>query len=146
MGMPASTKAAGQSAMMAPDVCFVPAPPPPPAGVGGIPTPFPNIGQHSQADKTTTTVTIGNKEVLVEGSELPSSQGDEAGCSEIMPPGKRGVASMKNMEKIVFKKHSGTVKMQGKGVITHTCPTMHNANNITGSHAVPSQATVLVGG
>lgn len=131
--------------MMPPDVCFIPAPPPPPAGPGGIPTPFPNIGMHNRADKVTSKVTIGNKEVLVEGSEIPSSQGDEAGCSTIMPPGKKGLASMKNMDKVIFKKHSSTVKMEGKGVITHTAPTMHNSNNTGGAHSVPSQMTVIVG-
>jgi hypothetical protein len=52
---------------------------------------------------------------------------------------------MKNTDKVVFKKHSSKVKMQGKGVITHTAPTMHNANNTAGAHQVPSQMTVLVG-
>ncbi len=132
--------------MMPPDVCYLPAPPPPPAGPGGIPTPYPNIGMKNQADKTTSSkVTIRNKEVLVEGSEIPSSKGDELGCSEIMPPGKKGLASMKNMDKVIFKKHSSTVKMEGKGVITHTCPTMHNSNNTGGGHSVPSQTKVIVG-
>lgn len=144
MGMPASTKEGGQSMMMPPDVCNIPAPPPP-AGPGGIPTPFPNIGMQNGAEKTTTKVTIRNKEVLVEGSEIPSSKGDEAGVCQLVPPGKKGVASMKNMDKVVFKKHSSKVKMQGKGVIDHTVPTMHNSDNTGGGHSVPSQTTVLVG-
>jgi hypothetical protein len=146
MGTPASTKEGGQSMMMAPDVCFLPAPPPPPAGPGGIPTPYPNIGMKTGAEKTTTSkVTIRNKEVLVEGSEIPTTKGDEPGCSTIMPPSKKGLTSMKNMDKVVFKKHSGKVKMQGKGVIPHTAPTMHNSNNTGGGHQTPSQTVVSVG-
>jgi len=143
--MPASTKQAGQSLMMAPDVCFVPAPMPP-AGPGGIPIPFPNIGQHAQATKTTTTVFIAKKEVLIDGSEIPSTSGDEAGCSTNPIPGQKGLVSRKNMAKVVFKKWSATVKFQGKGVITHMAPTMHNQNNTAGMHSVPSQTTVFVGG
>jgi hypothetical protein len=143
--LPASTKQAGQSLAIAPDVCFVPAPMPP-AGPGGIPVPFPNMGQHAMAKKTTTTVYVGKKEVLVDGAELPSSSLDEAGCSMNPIPGQKGIISRKNMAKVVFKKHSGTVKFQGKGVITHTAPTMQNQNNAPGMHSVPSQMTVLVGG
>ena len=145
MGTPAATKEGGQAIGMSPDVCYLPAPPPPPVGVGGIPTPYPNIGELSGADGVTDKVLVRNKEVLVEGATCPSSKGDEAGCSTIVPPGQKGLASMKNMEKVEFSKHSDKVKMQGKGVITHTCPTKHNSTNTAGSQSVPSQTVVIVG-
>lgn len=143
MWFPVATKEAGQAICMGPDVCFLPAPPPPPAGPGGIPTPYPNLGMLVDADKTSKNVLIRNKEVLVEGSIVPFSKGDEAGCSTIVPPGQKGLASMKNMEKVEFVRHSSKVKFEGKGVITHTSPTKHNATNTAGNHGVPSQTVVL---
>lgn len=143
--MPASTKQAGMSLMMAPDVCFIPLPMPP-AGPGGAPIPFGNQGMHMQATKTTKKVFICKKEVLIDGSEIPRSSLDEPGCSMNPIPGQKGVVSRKNMEKVVFKKASATVKFEGKGVITLTAPTMHNKNNTAGMHSVPSQTTVFVGG
>lgn len=141
---PAATKEGGLASMMGPDVCYVPAPPPPPAGVGGVPTPFPNIGKLTGADGVTDKVLIRNKEVLVEGAFVPASEGDEAGCSTIVPPGQKGLASMKNREKVEFVSHSNKVKMQGKGTIFHTTPTKHNCTNTAGAHGTPSQTTVLV--
>jgi hypothetical protein len=143
MQFPNASKEGGQGIILSPDVCYIPAPPPPPAGPGGIPTPFPNIGNLTGADKTTDKVLIRNKESLVEGSLVPSSTGDEPGCSTIVPPGQKGLASMKNMEKVEFAKHSSKVKFDGKGVITHTSPTKHNSTNTAGNHSVPSQTVVL---
>jgi hypothetical protein len=140
---PVATTEGGQAAGLAPDVCYIPAPPPPPAGPGGIPTPFPNIGALCDADKVTKNVLVRKKSVAVEGSLLPHSKGDEAGCSTIMPPGKKGFASMENREKVEFTKHSSKVKMEGKGVITLNTPTKHNQTNTAGMHAVPSQTEVL---
>lgn len=141
---PAATKEGGQAMQLTPDVCYLPAPPPPPVGVGGIPTPYPNIGNLSTADGVTDKVLVRNKEVLVEGATVPSSTGDEPGCSTIVPPGQKGLASMKNMEKVEFAQHSSKVKMQGKGVIFHTSPTKHNSTNTAGNHSVPSQTVVIV--
>ena len=141
MQFPNSTKEGGQAMCLGPDVCYIPAPPPP-AGPGGIPTPFPNMGMHMQATKTTTKVYIRKKHCLIEGSEIPMSKLDEPGMGP-NPPTIKGLVSKKNMAKVVFKKHSGKVKMQGKGVIFHTVPTMHNANNNPGMHSVPSQTQVF---
>ena len=71
----AVSKAGGQCMAM-PDVCKVPAPPAPP-----VPTPFPNTGMCEDASKTVDKVLIENKEVVVQGSEIPSSHGDEAGTA-----------------------------------------------------------------
>ena len=90
---PALIKATGLC-LAFPDTCHIPAPPPP-AGPGGIPTPFPNIGDISSTDKCTKKVLFNKKGVLVKGSKIPRSQGDEAGCSNLPTP--KGLMSQKNM-------------------------------------------------
>lgn len=140
---PAASKEGGQATAVAPDVCFIPAPPPPPLGPGGTPTPFPNLGACAQATKTSSKVLVRNKETLVEGSEIPSSRGGEAGCSTIVPPGQKGIVSMKNMAKVEFKRHSSKVKVEGKGMLVVSVPTTHNAGNTAGLLSAPSQTTVL---
>lgn len=144
MKWPVSTREGGQSINLAPDVCFVPAPPPPPAGVGGIPTPFPNMASHSGCKKgTTTKVFVRGKLCLIEGSWIKQSSGDEPGCSTIQPPGKMGLKSRTHMAKCEFTQHSSKVKMQGKGVICHTASSKQNKGNTIGKHSVPSQSVVL---
>jgi hypothetical protein len=100
------------------------------------------------ADKCTSKVQIGNKGACVEDSNMPSSHGDEPGVSNLPTP--KGLMSQKNMGKIVFKNHSSKVKLEGKGAVTHTAMTAHNgdgnANDPVGSHTVPSQTKVLIGG
>ena len=58
--------------------------------------------------------------------------------------------SQKNMGKVVFKTHSSKVKLEGKGAVTHTASTAHNGdgnpNDPVGTHAVPSQTKVIIGG
>lgn len=144
---PAATKKGGM-AQATPDVCMVPAPPPP-TGPGGIPTPFPNIGQLSGCDKTVSKVMMENKETVVEDSEIPNSKGDEAGCAQAPPaPTPKGVVSQTNMGKVVFKRYSSKVKVQGKAVVTHTAMTAHNGNGNmnmpAGAHMAPSQTKILV--
>ena len=141
----AATKAGGM-AQAAPDVCFIPAPAPP-AGPGGIPIPFPNIAQFVTASKTCDKVLIENKPTIVEDSEIPHTQGDEAGCSPLPAPGK-GVVSHEIMGKCVFKTKSGVVFFKGKASVTQTATTSHNGSNANapvGTHTVPSQLKVLVG-
>lgn len=143
---PAATKGGGQ-ALATPDTCHIPAPPPP-AGPGGIPTPFPNTGMLSSADKCTDKVLVENKGCCVEDSEIGTTQGDEPGVSNLPTP--KGLMSQKNMGKMVFKNHSSKVKLQGKGAVTHTAMTAHNgdgnANMPAGTHMTPSQTKVIIGG
>jgi hypothetical protein len=140
---PAATKEGG-TCLATPDVCNVPAPPPP----GGIPTPFPNTGMLSEAEKCTEKVLIQNKGACVEDSDMPSSHGDEPGVSNLPTP--KGVVSQKNMGKVVFKTHSSKVKFEGKGAVMLTATTAHNgdgnANMPMGAHLVPSQTKVILGG
>lgn len=146
MRNPAATKAGG-TALATPDTCHLPAPPPP-AGPGGIPTPYPNNASLDSADKCTEKVQIMNKGACVEDSEIGSSHGDEAGCSNLPTP--KGLMSQKNMGKVVFKTHSSKVILEGKGAVVHTATTAHNgdgnANAPAGKHMSPSQQKVLIGG
>ncbi|HEY4248308.1 MAG TPA: DUF4150 domain-containing protein [Lacunisphaera sp.] len=133
-GLPASTKGGGMCQGM-PDVCKTPAPPAPP-----VPIPYPNIGQMTMAVKTALKVKIVGMPVVIEMSEIPMSQGDEAGVAG-------GVVSGKNMDKIVVKKGSMKVQVEGKGCAYLTCMTAHNganANMPAGAQIAPSQAKVLV--
>lgn len=130
-----ATKGGGQ-AFAFPDVCLTPAPPAP----NPIPMPYPNIGQLPQAVKTATKVKVVEKEVLLQNSEIPMSQGDELGVSG-------GVQSGVNMNKVTFKKGSAKVKIEGHPVIYHLSMTGHNglAPNIpSGTIVLCSQTKVLV--
>ena len=124
MGQPAVTKQGGKC-LAAPDTCHLPAPPPP-AGPGGIPTPYPNKGDCSSADKTTKKVVFNKKKICVENSKLPRSSGDEAGCSNLPTP--KGLMSQKNMGKIRFKSHSSKVKAENKGIVPLLATSAHNGS------------------
>src|SRR5262245_11115223 len=127
--MPGSCKAGG-NCFAAPDTCLTPAPPAPP-----VPTPYPNTGMVDQADKTADKVKFVGKEVVTTKSEIPRTMGDEPGVN-------KGVASGTNMDKVVFKKGSSKVKVQGHPCVYHTAMTGHNgmsSNMPTGSHVAPSQ-------
>ncbi len=145
MGRPAATKKGGECIAL-PDTCHQPAPPPP-AGPGGIPFPYPNKGSPSSADKVSTKVFAENKKVVLEDSEIPSSTGDEGGCSNLPTP--KGLMSQKNTGKIVFKSHSSKVKAEGKGMVPAGATTAHNgsgnANAPAGKHATPSQTKLWIG-
>lgn len=130
-----ATSKAGGTCLGAPDVCKVPAPPAPP-----IPTPFPNTAMVANATKTSAKVMLENKDAVVETSEIPSSTGDEAGSAG-------GVVSGTVAQKVVFKKGSSKVLIEGKGAVHLTAVTAHNGSNANmpaGLHDSPSQAKVLV--
>jgi hypothetical protein len=134
--MPASTKAGGQC-LAFPDVCKTPAPPAPP-----IPIPYPNMAMANQASPGTCTkkVKIKNKAVILKGTEIPSSSGDEAGSIG-------GVVSSKIKGSCKYKCGSGKVKCEGKAVAYVGCMTGQNgsnANNPAGAQLDPSQTDVLV--
>src|SRR5437016_1855847 len=133
MPMPASTKGGGQCFAM-PDVCKTPTP------AGPVPIPYPNIVMVAQATKTSTKVKFVSKEVVIENSEIPQSSGDEAGSAG-------GVISGKNMDKVIFKKGSAKVLIEGKGCAYLTGMTGHNGSNANmpaGNQIAPSQTKVLV--
>ncbi len=130
---PASSKGGGQC-MGAPDVCKTPTP------GGPVPIPYPNIGMVMQASKTSTKVKFCNKAAVTKKSEIPRSQGDEAGTVG-------GVVSNVNMNKITYKKCSSKVKVEGQGVAHLTSMTGHNganANFPAGAQIAPSQTKVII--
>ena len=132
--LPGMSKGGGQC-MGTPDVCKTPAPP-----AGPIPVPYPNMGMVNQATKTAKKVKFVSKEVVTTKSEIPRSQGDEAGTAG-------GVVSGKNMDKITFKKGSAKVKAEGAPVVTLTGTTGHNganANMPAGAVIAPGQTKVLL--
>jgi Domain of unknown function (DUF4150) len=133
-GLPASSKGGGMAQGM-PDVCKVPAPPAPP-----IPTPFLNLGQLATATKTCPKVKLQAMEAATEATEIPLSQGDEAGVAG-------GMISGRNMDKITIKKGSTKVSFGGKAAAHLTSITAHNGSNANmpaGQQIAPSQVKVLV--
>ena len=124
---------------LSPDVCWTPTPSVPP----GAPAPYPNLADLGGAKKVTSKVLVRDKPCLVEGSYIPRSSGDEAGCNTPIPNGKMGVKSRTQMSKVEFSSHSGKVKMEGKGVIFHTASTKHSETNTMGKHGTPSQSVVF---
>ena len=131
----ASTKAGGMCQAM-PDVCLTPMPPP----VGQVPIPYPNMAMLNQAKKTSKKVKFVGKEVVSLKSEIPKSMGDEAGTG-------KGITSGTNMDKVLFKKGSSKVKIEGQPCIHLTAMSGHNgvsANMPAGNQLVPSQTKVLI--
>lgn len=132
--LPASCTAGGVC-MGTPDVCKTPAAPSP------IPIPYPNIAQCASASSTSQKVKITNMPAIVQNSEIPSSNGDEAGTLG-------GVVSSQNMAKAVFKMGSSKVKFEGKAACHLTSMVGMNGSNANfpaGQQIAPSQAMVLVG-
>ena len=130
---PLATKGGGVC-MAFPDVCKVPAPPAPP-----IPMPFPNTGQCANAMNASLVVMVENKPVLHKMSEIPASQGDEAGVAG-------GVVSGVNMQKVAFMTASTKVLIEGSPAVMWMGTTGHNgasANAPMGQQLVPSQMAVL---
>ena len=131
---PASSNGGGQCFAM-PDVCLTPAPPAPP-----IPIPYPNIAMLPQATKTSLKVRIVQKQAATEKTEIPSSSGDEAGTN-------KGTMSGMNMGKMVFKKGSSKVMVEGAPLVHLTSMSAHNGSNANapaGNQVAPSQSKVLV--
>ncbi len=131
--MPAKPIAPAQGIAFAfPDVCKTPAPPAPP-----IPIPYPNIADLSQATKVATDLTVGGTPVLLEGSKVAVSSGDEAGSAG-------GVQSGTTKGECVITKASTTVFYGGKGVARFLDPTDQNKGNAKGM-VLAAFPTVLVG-
>jgi len=132
---PASTKGGGNCFAM-PDVCLTPAPPSP----SPVPIPYPNTAMVNQATKTSTKVKFMGKEVVTKKSEIPRSNGDEAGANG-------GVMSGVNMNKVAFQQGSSSVKIQGQPCVHLTCMSGHNGSNANmpaGTQVAPSQTKVIV--
>lgn len=132
--LPASSKQSGQCFAM-PDVCKTPVPGGPP-----VPIPYPNTGMVMQVTGESTKVKICNFGAVTKKTEMPRSMGDEPGTLG-------GVVSNVNMNKIVYKKGSSKVKVEGQPLQHLTAMTGHNgmnANMPSGLQVAPSQVKVLV--
>lgn len=131
--LPASSKGGGQCFAF-PDACKTPTP------GGPVPIPYPNIGMVMQVTKESTKVKISGKGAVTKKSEMSRSQGDEAGTAG-------GVVSNCNMNKILYKKGSAKVKIEGQPLQHLTAMTGQNganANMPAGMQVAPSQVNVLV--
>jgi len=129
--MPASCKKGGM-AMAFPDVCKTPAPPAPP-----VPIPYPNIAQIAQASKESKKVKICGKGGCTIKTQVPRSNGDEAGTIG-------GMVSSCNMGKLEYVKGSSKVKYEGKKATFVSAPTKQNKGNAVGAQVAPSQTKVLI--
>ncbi|MGE0788943.1 MAG: DUF4150 domain-containing protein [Sandaracinaceae bacterium] len=132
---PASTNGGGVCNSY-PDVCKVPAPTGPP-----IPTPFPNVGQCTDAKGSTCSskVKILNKKTFTKKTELSRSSGDEAGTLG-------GMVSGTNMDKVKRSASYAKVKCEGAEITTSLKATGHNGSNANappGSQLSPSQDKVV---
>lgn len=117
-----------------PDVCKTPAAPSP------ITLPYPNVGMCLQAIKASNKVKVCQRQVITKKSEIPRSSGDEPGTLG-------GVVSNRFMDKVIYRKGSSKVKIEGQECIYLLAPTGHNAKNANmpaGMQIVPSQVKVLV--
>jgi len=120
MAQPITTKSSGGICFGFPDVCKTPTP------GGPVPIPYPNIGDLSQATKTSRSVKINGKPIILEDSEIPISSGDEAGSIG-------GVISGKIKGKVTFATYSSKVKVEGKGVVRVGDTTRQNEDNAVGT-------------
>lgn len=116
-----------------PDVCLTPSP------GGPVPIPYPNIAQLSDATETADQLQVGGLKVLLQGSKVSSSSGDEGGTAG------GGVASGMIQGEMEVTSGSTTVLYGGKGVARFGDPTTQNKQNAVGS-LLGAFPTVLVGG
>ncbi|MEV4351502.1 PAAR-like domain-containing protein [Actinoplanes sp. NPDC049596] len=114
-----------------PDLRKTPIPP------GGTPPmPYPNVAQLADAVGASADVRAGGKPVILEDSSIGSSSGGE--------PGSAGPVSQPNSEDCIFTTASGTVLVNGKGVVRQGDQTEQDKGNAKGSVMV-GFPSVLVG-
>ncbi len=132
--LPAATKAAGV-AFGATNPCLTP------SATGQVPMLYVSVGQLPAANGVEDTVLIENKEVIVESSKIPNSQGDNLGVGG-------GLTSGVNMNEIQIKQATGKVSAGGQKMTHVTARTAHNGSNPNcpvGLIVAPSQDKVLIG-
>lgn len=117
--------------MAFPDILLTPGP------SGSVPLPYPNIAQLADAQKVSPDVKAGGKAVIIDGSEIPTSTGGEAGTGG-------GTSSGTFNQKCTFSEFSGTVKANGKGIVRQLDQTSQNNDNAQG-FVMAGFPTVLVG-
>lgn len=125
---PASVRGPGIN-ICAPDVCLTPPVP--------LPIPYVNVGQHAVAVSTSTVVMFGGMFAINTGSNLPVTQGDEAGTVG-------GVISGTVMSTGYFITGSPIVMIQGLPAVRVTSMATGNNSNAVGAVVSPGVPTVLV--
>ena len=120
-GMEVSSKSmGGKSICEFPDVCFTP--PQTPATPIGVPIPYPNTGLAGDTTEGSTTVKIGNQEVMLKDkSNFKTSTGDEAGAAP-----KKGLITSKTKGAVFFIAWSMNVMVEGENVVRNLDMTTHN--------------------
>ena len=96
--------ASGGVVSFMPDVCLTPSPSGSP-----VPVPYPNVAMSRDGDKGSTSVTADGNPIMLLGSCLSRSTGDEAGTNG-------GVVSGTTQGAAEFVGHSFDVKIEGKFV------------------------------
>lgn len=120
-----------------PDTCNTPTP------AGPVPVPYPNIAEFAMADPETAAekVFAMNMPVMMKGSKVLITQGDEAGTAG-------GIVSGVFAGEGAFEIGSFTVSVEGKPAAYLTCMMGLNGSNANcpiGVHVEPSQELVTVG-
>ncbi|SDV47150.1 DUF4150 domain-containing protein [Chitinasiproducens palmae] len=121
----------GGQLMATPDVCQMPTP------TGPVPVPYPNIAMPTMGTPPAETVLVSGAPALNLQSEIPMTNGDQAG-----PLG--GVTSGTIMGPAKFTQGSQKVMIGGSPAVRLTTPTSQNQNNAMGAVLVPSQAVVMI--
>lgn len=121
-----------------PNVCLTPVP-----GSSPVPIPYPSIADLGAAEDVSENVKVGGKGVILQDTSVVSStSGDEAGTDG-------GVTSMTNGGKCEFPAGSGSVLINGKGVVRMGDQTHQNVGD-PGPNAfgtvLAGDTSVLVGG
>jgi len=116
----ASKSMSGKSICEFPDVCFTP--PENPATPPGVPIPYPNTGVAGDTTDGSTSVKIGNEEVMLKDkSYFKKSTGDEAGAAA-----KKGLITSTNQGAVFFIAWSMNVLIEGENVVRNLDMTTHN--------------------
>lgn len=132
-----SSMGASGMCMAMPDVCNTPTP------AGPVPVPYPNMGQTSMSLPSNNSVKVlaDMMPTCTIMSQIPLSQGDNAGVA-------MGVASGLVMGPVKYNMGSTKVLLEGKPATRLANPTGHNgmSPNAVGTMIAPSQVKVMVMG
>ncbi len=121
----------GGMAMAFPDVCKTP------AGPSVVPVPYPNTGMGPTGTPPVPTVLFGGGPAHNLSTEIPLTQGDEAGSAG-------GILSSEIMGSGLCVEGASTVLVGGAPATRMTSPTVQNGTNAQGACLVPSQTVVLL--
>jgi hypothetical protein len=123
---------AGGTDMAFPDVCLTPAPPAPP-----VPIPYPNTASRPTAVSAVYKVLIAGTPAHNMNTEIPMSNGDNAGVN-------MGVASGRVMGPSRCTTGATTVLIGSMPATRLTSTTLQNGTNAPGACIAPSQTKVII--